>query len=63
MTKHVLVFLRLIGVFVNDSFTCFRVELPRSMPCGDIFLCRSITVTLLSMQVEQLGTLHRLQLS
>ena len=63
MAEHVLVFLRLLGVFVHDALASLWVELPWGMPRGDVLLGRGIAVTLLRVQMEQLRSFHILHLS
>ena len=63
MTEHILIFLRFVGVFVDNTFTRLRIELPWCMPCGDVLFCRSVAVAFLSMKMQKLWTFHRLQLS
>ena len=63
MSEYVLVFLRLVGVFVNDALTRLRVELARGVPCGDILLGRGIAVAFLRVQVQQFGAFHVLHLT
>ena len=43
--------------------TRFRIELPGSVPDGDILLGGGVTVAFLCVQMEQSGALHVLQLS
>ena len=63
MTKHILVFLRFVGIVVHQSLARVRIELAWGVPGGHVFLCRGVAVTLLSVQVQQFRTSHVLNLS
>ena len=62
MPEDILVFLRFVGITVNNTLTGLRVELAGSMPCGDIALGRCIAVPFLGVQMQQLRTFHVLYL-
>ena len=63
MAEHILIFLWLIGIFVNDALSCFWVKPAWCVPRGDILLGRGIAVSLLSVQVQQLRPFHVLHLT
>ena len=62
MTEHILIFLGFVGVVVHDTLTCIWIELAWGVPDGHILLCRGVAVTFLGVQVQQLWTLHVLDL-
>ena len=58
MPEYVLIFLGLVGIFVDDALTSLWVELARGVPGGDVFLCGGIAMSFLRVQMEQFGPLH-----
>ena len=63
MSKDILIFLGLVGVFVHDALTRLWIELAWGVPRGHVFFCRGIAMSLLRVQMQQLGTFHILHLS
>ena len=53
----------LVGGVLDDALTGLRVKFARRMPDSDILLGRGVAMSFLSVQVQQLRSLHVLQLS
>ena len=62
-SEHILELRWFVSIVADNAFASIGVELPRGMPHGDIFFGRCIAMTFLCMQVQQLRTLHVLQLT
>ena len=62
MSKHILKAWRFTSAVVYKSFACIYIKLARCVPQGSFFLGRCIAFAFDGMQVQQLGTLHILQL-
>ena len=62
-TKDILETRRDVRRIFYQSFTRLSIKLAGCMPYGDILLCRSIAMPLLSVQMQQLRALHALHLA
>ena len=63
MSEYILIFLRLCGVVVHNAFACVWIEFSRCVPCRHILLCRCISVSFLSVKMQQFRSCHILQLT
>ena len=63
MSEYILIFLRLCGVVVHNALACVWIEFSRCVPCRHILLCRCISVSFLSVKMQQFRSCHILQLT
>ena len=63
LTKHILIFRRLVTVVAYQTFTGLGIELSRCMPDGGLLFGGLVALALRGMQMQELRSAHFLQLS